>query len=325
MPSLEGLRLATEFHARVWGGRRLRVDVSPIGEAWIVHEQNRVADGPEAGRSLAEVAAAHGPDLLGRRVVRQSGPRFPLLIKLLDTADWLSLQVHPNDEQARQLEGPAQLGKTEAWHILEAEPGARVICGLHPGIEREALAEAIRTGTILDLVQYLPARAGDTIFMPAGTIHALGPGLLLYEIQQTSDLTYRVFDWNRPQTAGRALHIQQSLTVADPRAGGRVAPPPTVGDGAGVTLTACPYFTLDLIAAHERTVRLDTLGESFHALTVIEGEASVAGDHWRRRLARLETVVVPAACGAYTIRPHGASRILKASVEEASVGHADNE
>jgi mannose-6-phosphate isomerase len=313
LPSLGPLRLAPELHPRVWGGQRLRAGEPPIGEAWIVHEQNRVLDGPAAGRSLAEVAAAYGPDMLGRRVVQQTGRRFPLLIKLLDTADWLSLQVHPNDEQAAALEGPGQVGKTEAWHFLEAAPDARVICGLRPGVGRAALAAAIQDGTILDLVAYVPVRAGDTLFMPAGTIHALGPGLLLYEVQQASDITYRVFDWNRPQTAGRTLHIEQSLAVADPQASSRVTPAPAAGDDASATLATCEYFTLERISALSRAVQLDTLGESFHALTVVEGEARVEGDGWSVILARLETAVIPAACRAYAIQPRGPARILKAS------------
>jgi mannose-6-phosphate isomerase len=297
----------------VWGGQRLRAGDPPIGEAWIVHEQNRALDGPAAGRSLGEVAAAYGPDMLGRQVVQQTGLRFPLLIKLLDTADWLSLQVHPNDEQAAALEGSGHVGKTEAWHFLEAAPDAQVICGLRPGVGREALAAAIQDGTILDLAERVPVRAGDTIFMPAGTVHALGPGLLLYEVQQASDITYRVFDWNRPQTAGRALHIEQSLAVADPQASARVSPAPATGDDASITLAVCEYFALELITARSRAIQLDTLGESFHALTVVEGEARLEGDGWDVVLARLETAVIPAACRAYAIEPRGPARILKAS------------
>ena len=311
--SLGPLRLAPELHPRVWGGQRLRAGKPTIGEAWVVHEHNRVLDGPAAGRTLAEVAAAAGPAVLGQRVVRQTGSRFPLLIKLLDTADWLSLQVHPNDEQAAALEGPGAVGKTEAWHFLEAALEAQVICGLRPGVGRAALAAAIRDGTILDLAAHVPVRAGETIFMPAGTVHALGPGLLLYEVQQASDITYRVYDWNRPQTAGRALHIEQSLAVADPRASAHVVPAPAASDDATAMLATCAYFTLELIVARSRAVQFDTLGESFHALTVVEGEARVAGDGWDVVLARLETVVIPAACHAYTIEPRGSTRILKAS------------
>ncbi len=127
---------------------------------------------------------------MGANTVAHTGTRFPLLIKILDCAQWLSLQVHPDDEAAERLEGPGYFGKTEAWHVLDAAPGAQLIAGMRPDTTAEALAAAIRDGTILDFVQYQDVRAGDTVFMPARTIHTLGPGLLIYEVQQTSDLTY---------------------------------------------------------------------------------------------------------------------------------------
>ena len=132
-----------------------------------------------------------------------------------------------------RLEGPGYFGKTEAWHVLDAAPGAQLIAGMRPGTTAAALAAAIRDGTILDCVQYQAVRAGDTVFMPARTIHALGPGLLIYEVQQTSDLTYRVFDWNRPATPGRALHIEKSLAVADPSAAAPARPAPRSRPGSG--------------------------------------------------------------------------------------------
>jgi len=318
MTSPPFLRLLPEYRARVWGGQRLRPGPESVGEAWIVYEQNRIAEGPYAGLTLAEAAAQAGEALLGRRAVQQTGSRFPLLIKLLDCADWLSLQVHPDDEQARRLEGPGHFGKTEAWHILDAEPGAKVIAGLRPGATSEALAQALQNGTILDWVQYLPVQAGDTVFVRAGTIHALGPGLLLYEVQQTSDITYRVFDWNRPQTAGRELHIDQSLAVSDPQAAGQALPRPALDDGGCETLVTCPYFTLELMRGQTRAISLDTRGETFHALTVIEGRAHVAGEGWHQTLDRFESLVVMAACGAYRVEPQGTFQALKASVESTS-------
>lgn len=309
------LRLVPHYAERVWGGQRLKPDEPPVGEAWIVWEENRVSSGPDAGRTLADLAAERGAALLGRRAVERTGTRFPLLIKLLDTADWLSLQVHPRDEQAVRLEGPGHFGKTEAWHILEADAGAELICGLRPGTPEEVVAQAIRDGTILDQARYLPATAGDTIFVAAGTIHALGPGLLLYEVQQTSDITYRVFDWNRPRAAGRALHLDKSVAVTDPLAVPAASPRPELDDGAVAVVTRCPYFTLALMAGRERGVESDPAGETFHAITVVEGSARVAGDGWSELLHRFESVVVPAAAGTYRVEPVGEFLALRASVE----------
>ncbi len=155
---------------------------------------------------------------------------------------------------------------------------------------------------------------GDTVFMPARTIHALGPGLLIYEVQQTSDITYRVFDWNRPASPGRPLHIEKSLAVADPSASAPARPAPNLADGERAELAACPYFTLELIVGGERPIAGDTAGQTFHALTVIEGAAEVVARGGALRLNRFDSAVIPAACGAYEIRPVDGCRVLKASV-----------
>ncbi len=263
-----------------------------------------------AGKTLAELAAQHGAALLGDRVVRRTGTRFPLLVKLLDCAQWLSLQVHPNDAQAVELEGAGQNGKTEAWHILQAEAGAQIIAGMRAGVSAERLAEVVRGGSILDEVQFLPVSAGDTVFMPAGTIHALGPGLLVYEVQQVSDITYRVFDWDRPLTAGRVLHIEKSLAVTNPAAVGQVTRAQAGLERQG--LAQCDYFRLELLDV-QAELELTTGGESFHALTVIEGEGEVVTPGGACRLRRYETALVPAACQNYRVRPEGRARVLVAS------------
>jgi mannose-6-phosphate isomerase len=311
---LDALRLEPQYHQRVWGGAHLKAATPPIGEAWLVYEQNTVASGPHAGSTLAELARYHGEALLGSRAVALAGERFPLLIKLLDTADWLSLQVHPNDEQAQHLEGTEHMGKTEAWHIVQADRDARLIAGLRPGTTSEELAAAITSGAVLDVVQYERVKAGDTIFIRAGTIHALGPGLLLYEVQQTSDITYRVYDWDRPQSAGRALHIDKSLAVADAAAVGDRRPAPVFRDGEMTTLVSCPQFKLEL-SGGTTSVQAHTQGLSFHAITVIEGTARIEGPTTSTTLNRFETAIVPASWGAYQIVPDGRFRALTSSIE----------
>jgi mannose-6-phosphate isomerase len=282
----------------------------------VVYEHNKVLAGPFAGRSLSELAAEFGLDLLGSLPFSRTGGRFPLLIKLLDCADWLSLQVHPDDQQAAEMEGAGQFGKTEAWHVLEAEPQARLIAGLKAGLSAGQLDDAIRGGTILEHARTLEVQAGDTIFMPPGTIHALGPGLLIYEVQETSDLTYRVWDWGRPQTEKRRLHIEKSLAVARPDASAAVIPPPDVADGSQTSLVQCPYFTLELLAIHQMPIQADTKKESFHALTCIEGTSRMqSADGDDITLEKFRTALVPAGLGRYTIHPLGKARLLKSSVE----------
>jgi mannose-6-phosphate isomerase len=286
------LRLEPSHHERVWGGRRFSTHDRTIGEVWVVWHENRVADGPFGGRTLAELTAELGARLVGRRT-----DRFPLLVKLLDTSEWLSVQVHPDDDQARRLEGDGQVGKTEAWHVLDAAPGARVIPGLRPGADRGALTAALRAGSLLELVDYCPAAPGDTFFIRAGTVHALGPDLLMYEVQQSSDLTYRVWDWDRPAAANRPLHVEQTLAVADPAA--RALHRPLEG-AARQELCVSPYFALERIAG-EGNFGLDTGGRTFHAVTLVEGVATVAVGDERTCLRPLETVLVPAERGAYRL------------------------
>jgi mannose-6-phosphate isomerase len=306
--------LASEYRDYVWGGSRLRPEIVPTAEAWIVFADNRVSSGPYAGRTLSELAETFGADLLGTRAVAQTGNRFPVLVKILDCAQWLSLQVHPNDEQAVKLEGEGFFGKTEAWHVLENEPNAKLIAGMRPNITAETLAASIKSGTILDTVQSIEVKAGDTLFMSPGTIHALGPGLLIYEIQQTSDLTYRVYDWGRPQTETRKLHIDKALVVSNPNATASVLSAPQMNDGEIKTLTQCQYFMLETISVEKKTAMLDTQGESFHALTVIEGQSQIRAGDEIFILNKFETLLIPAICGAYQISPIEKSRLLKASV-----------
>jgi mannose-6-phosphate isomerase len=311
------LKLTPAYRDYVWGGDRLRPGQSPTAEAWVVWEGDVIEAGPLAGKTLADVATEFGEALLGLKTMSRTGARFPLLIKLLDCAQWLSLQVHPDDRLAAELEGEGQFGKTEAWHILEAEADAQLIAGLKPGTTPERLAESIRKGTVIDHVQYVDVKKGETVFMPAGTLHALGPGLLVYEVQQTSDWTYRVYDWGRPATEKRPLHIEKSIrairaTRADLTA--PMIPPQKTGDGTRHVLVESEYFTLELLSARSNTIELDTAGESFHAITIIEGRALLKADDDRVELDKFQTVVVPAQARRYQFQPLGECRALKAGV-----------
>jgi mannose-6-phosphate isomerase len=312
-PIHQPILLSPQYRNYVWGGNRLKPGESPVAEAWVVYEKDEVARGPLAGRTLADLSAHYGASLLGQRVVKTSGLRFPLLIKLLDCAQWLSLQVHPNDEQAKKLEGPGFFGKTEAWHFIEVEPGAEILCGLRPGTTAEDLVKAIRDGSVGDKMQRLVVQAGESIFIPAGTIHALGPGLLLFEIQQSSDTTYRVFDWNRPATKERPLHIEKSLAAANPNASSQLLPLPELADGSLKPLISCPYFRLEALAAQSNSIMVDRHGESFDTLTVVNGSIQIEGDGWKVPLNRFETTLIPASCGPYQVIPSGSYRALRAS------------
>ena len=208
-----------------------------------------------------------------------------------------------------------QFGKTEAWHILHAEEDAEILCGFQQGISPEKIQQSVRDGSILDFVQKLPMRTGDTIFIPAGTVHALGPGLLVYQVQQTSDITYRVFDWNRPASAGRKLHIEQSLAVMDMGAASSPIPAPAAQDGERKTLVKCPFFKLDFINTLGKPIQLNTRQASFHALTAITGEITLTSAEGTLHLAQYDTVLVPASLGEYLVTPRQKAKILISSIE----------
>jgi mannose-6-phosphate isomerase len=303
------LKLTPAYRDYVWGGERLRPGHYPTAESWVVWEGDVIESGPLSGKTLGEVAEQFGDALLGSRTAK----RFPLLIKLLDCAQWLSLQVHPNDRLAVELEGQGQFGKTEAWHILDAEPDAKLIAGLKPNTPPEQVAGSIRSGTIIDHVQYVHVKQGDTVYMPAGTLHALGPGLLVYEVQQTSDWTYRVYDWGRPATEKRPLHIDKSIRATRADFTAPIIPPPAAADGTRHVLLECEYFTLELLSARTNMIDLETKRKSFHAITVIEGKSLLKAGDESVELEKFQTAVVPAQAGSYRFQPLTDCRALKSS------------
>ena len=314
--TLYPLLLEPTLHVKVWGGRRLQTVMDkplptdePYGEAWELHDTARVVNGDLVGKTLADLLTEYGTDLIGDENDPSEG--FPLLAKLLDTEDWLSVQVHPNDEQARELEGDPR-GKTEAWIILAAEPDSQLVIGVKGGTSRDAVATAIRENRLEELLVYQNVKAGDVLFIAAGTIHAIGPGILLYEIQQSSDMTYRLYDWGRMGLDGkpRPLHIEKSLQVATVESLPEIVSTPD--DGRTVSnLVQSEYFSTDLHRFNDPSVKtvLDTLGQIFHILTCIEGEVQVVYGDRVVEMQKGRTVLIPACLGQYELR--GVGRLLK--------------
>ncbi len=211
------------FKERVWGGRKLAEIYHkplppgvPIGESWEISDRpgdvSVIANGPLAGQDLHWLVERHAPELLG--ATQRAHGRFPLLIKILDAQEKLSLQVHPPPAKAAELGGES---KTEMWYIADAAPGAEIFVGLKRGVTRADFERKIQAGMVADCLHRLSVRPGDAMFLPSGRVHAIGAGLVIFEIQQNSDTTYRVFDWNRVGLDGkpRALHLDQSLASID--------------------------------------------------------------------------------------------------------------
>ncbi|MCS6835560.1 MAG: class I mannose-6-phosphate isomerase [Anaerolineae bacterium] len=309
IPSLPPLKLSARLHTRVWGGRRLAdygkrlLSSEPYGESWEVHDSALIDGGPYDGRTLGDLLAVYGAALVGEGFNPAEG--FPLLVKLIDAQDWLSIQVHPDDEQARRLEGDPR-GKTEAWIILEATPGARLVIGVHPGTTPQALAAAIRQETLESLLVYAEARPDDVLYMPAGTIHAIGPGLMIYEVQQSSDITYRLYDWGRMGLDGqpRPLHIDKAIQVANLNSLPTLARFDAEEDALVVQ---GPYFcTRHWVLRDEHRTQY-TAGR-FQALTCLDGSLMLEGLGQAFSLARGDSALIPANLPEYTLS--GAGRLL---------------
>jgi mannose-6-phosphate isomerase len=309
---LSPLRLKPLLQRYLWGGRRLETllgktlgEGDDYAESWeaVDHQdgQSVVLNGPLAGLTLRELMVRHGVELLGKHAPL---PRFPLLFKFLDAQKTLSVQVHPNDAQASQ-QSPPDLGKTEAWVVLAADPGARIYAGLAPGTTREVLAAALDSGTCEKRLHVIEPQVGDCVFIPAGTVHALGAGLVIAEIQQASNTTFRLFDFNRVDKHGksRPLHIAESLAVTD-FARGPVSPQrPVFLSDQTERLVACDKFVLDRHTLHGF---LSLPSDSrFHLLAVIGGEVNLRCGDFAEPLTLGTTVLLPASRAAAVLEGGG--------------------
>ncbi|RRR70346.1 MAG: mannose-6-phosphate isomerase [Candidatus Viridilinea halotolerans] len=323
---LPPLRTMPRLVEPIWGGQRLAAWLnlaaprpSRLGESWLVYDANLVVGGPCAGRSLGALAMSYGAALVGTHTVARYGADFPLLAKFIDAADRLSIQVHPDDGYAHRLEAHTGFhGKTEAWYILDALPGASITHGLVQPATREAFAAAVADGSVEQLMAQVPVVPGDVIFVPAGTLHAINAGIMLFEIQQKSDLTYRVYDYGRRDARTgqlRELHLAQALEVSQftPSAQAKVTPA-ALGSGRD-ELVRCPYFALERWT-HGAPSELTTDPGSFEIWTVIAGAAEVHWDGGVYAMGRGDALVLPASLGRYRLVLEPEALLLRAYVPE---------
>ncbi|GGD48078.1 type I phosphomannose isomerase catalytic subunit [Paenibacillus nasutitermitis] len=304
------LQFKAEMKERIWGGRALEqfgleLPEGVIGEGWMIGDHpngtTKVMNGELVGLGLDNIREQYGREFFGTRGFSERNGRFPLLIKLLDCNDDLSIQVHPTDDYEGLPEG--ELGKTEMWYILEAKPGAKIIYGLKEGVDRAALAEAIEHGKVMDCLQEVPVQAGDAFYIPAGTVHALCAGVVVAEIQQNSDTTYRVFDYNRPGLDGqlRELHIEDSLNViAYEGAGATRMKTDQAQPNEWLQIARSPYFIVEkgLVRA---PWKLATTPESFVILVIAEGNGQISWNGGKQAVKAGECFLLPASLGNYEL------------------------
>jgi mannose-6-phosphate isomerase len=318
MAQLPPLLLERKLDSRIWGGETLGAWLglaeppAQLAESWQVYEHNRITAGLFAGRTLAEVTREFGAALVGVRSFERYGADFPLLAKFIDAADDLSVQVHPDDAYAHSVEAASGFhGKTEAWYILRAAPGANLIHGLAAPSDRQRFAAAVADGTLMRLLRRVPVAPGDAVFVPAGTVHAISGGIMLFEIQQKSDLTYRVYDYDRRDAQGnlRELHLEHALDVLDYGAAPPAKVVPQALDDMRTLLVACPYFAMERWELRAPCGRA-TSPDSFEILTAIDGGARLDWGDGSLDLRRGESVVLPAALGTYQLRPQPQATLL---------------
>lgn len=300
----------------IWGGYELaarygkRAAAPTIGETWELtvrdDEMSVIEDGACAGMTLGEYIKRSGGSAVGSK--NASDGRFPLLIKFIDAADRLSVQVHPDDAYAARVENG--VGKTEMWYVIDAAPGARLVMGLSEGKTPDDLrAEARSGGDVSDCLRYVPVSAGDCFFIPSGMVHAIGSGILIAEIQQNCDLTYRVWDYGRLGKDGkpRELHTEKACDVIRSFTDGEVEAErfgSLAGDGKNV-LAACRYFTVCLGADGDR---FDADGTSFNSVLCFDGDGTLEWSGGSVPVAAGESIFIPAGLGSYRIC--GGARVL---------------
>ena len=322
-------RLAPVFLPRIWGARNLSAlfperaqEPEPTGEAWLTGNECKFATGEFAGRTLGEVWPELPEEWTGTRL--RSLPRIPLLIKFIFPEEKLSVQVHPDDTYAEEHEAAAGgSGKTEMWYVVKAREGAELWVGLRPGVTLKSFRRAIADGNVEDCLERVTVQAGDAIFVPAGTAHTIGPGVVLCEIQQHSDITYRVFDYNRvgPDGKPRPLHIRQALNVMrfGEQSGGR-CDPVRISHGA-ITKTfyaACQYFAAERWDFSERVAAV-TSPEHFDLLIFLEGRGRIEFAGGAESFAPAEVWLFPAVLGPYRLAPESATTLLRAFVPDLQV------
>jgi mannose-6-phosphate isomerase len=323
MNELYPLKFNPIFKDKIWGGEKMRtkldMDFSPLpncGEAWILsgvkNNESVVSNGYLAGNNLNELVEVYMYDLVGEKIFNKYGNEFPILVKIIDANDWLSIQVHPDDELAKRRK--IGRGKTEMWYILDSEKDARIITGFNRKMDKSTYLHHLNNKSLKDIMNFEKAEKGDVFFMPAGRVHALGPGIFLAEIQQTSDTTYRIYDWDRVDAKGKSrdIHTELAMDAIDFNVYDDYKTIAETKQDKTVNLVNCPYFTTNLInlTGHSLEKEIDTI-DSFIIYLCVSGAAELIYPIGREALKAGEAALVPAMMEHVILNPMEASEILE--------------
>jgi mannose-6-phosphate isomerase len=324
-------RIEPTFSPRIWGAHSLaplfpeKTNVKEaIGEVWLTGKDCRVAAGPFAGKSLAEAWRTMPASWRGTHL--ENHREFPVLVKFIFPNDKLSIQVHPDDAYASKYEMSAGgRGKTEMWHILAAQPGAELLVGLKPGTSKSHFLDALQHGTVEDLLVRYSVAAGNTYFVPAGTQHAIGPGVIVCEVQEYSDLTYRVYDYGRVDAAGkpRELHIEKAMQVTNftGTQGGKVSPLALHSPDAGkYLLAACDFFATERWECH-KTTPVESDPSQFQLLVILQGSGKLYDSDFSLDFKAGNSWFLPASLPAILLQPAAPTSLLRIIVPDRTALH----
>ncbi len=322
MNTLYPLKFKPVFREKIWGGQTMKtalgIDIPsgmPVGEAWMLSgvqgSGTVVRNGFLEGNELNELLEIYMDELVGEKTFAKHKEEFPILIKFIDANDWLSVQVHPDDDLAakRGLKG----GKTEMWYVLGSDLGAELIAGFNRKINREFYLKNVKDKTLKNILNFEPVKSGDVFYMPAGRIHALGPGILLAEIQQTSDTTYRIYDWDRVDMQGksREMHETLALDALDFEIPASYRSNYTMEKNRSVNLVQCPYFQTNILDFNLPVLKDYSELDSFVVYICIEGSAEIVYAGGKERISMGEVVLLPAILDKIALAPQPDCRILE--------------
>jgi mannose-6-phosphate isomerase len=323
MSELYPLKFESVLKEKVWGGNALATRFnkqSPsgtdrIGESWeisaVAGDESVTSNGFLAGNNIEELIEVYMGDITGDSVYDKFGNEFPLLIKFIEAQEDLSIQVHPNNELARKRH--KAYGKTEMWYILECKEGSKIYTGFKEGVTKEIYEEAVKSGTLAEIMNVESVEPGDVFYTPAGRVHAIGAGIVLVEIQQTSDITYRLFDWNRKSTGKekRELHTDLALDAIDFTQAGGSKIIPVIELNKSVNLVNCEFFNTNLLTFDQPVEKDYFLNDSFVVYICIDGEFTILWEGNSEKVTKGETVLVPAMIKEVTLKPVNQAKALE--------------
>ncbi|ATA72477.1 Mannose-6-phosphate isomerase, class I [Capnocytophaga canis] len=300
---------------RLWGGTKLKtlfnkpIETDITGESWEVSavkgDISVVANGEFKDKSLQELIDLYPNELLGKHVYERFGTDFPILIKFIDAREDLSIQVHPNDDLAKKRHN--SFGKTEMWYVMQADPGAKLIVGFNKDVTKEEYQKHLTEGTLTDIMNYEEVSEGDTFFINTGKVHAIGGGIIIAEIQQTSDITYRVYDFNRKDKNGnlRELHTELALEAIDYQKKDDFKVSYSKSENTTNKMVDCPYFITHYLSLSEDFEKKIGAEDSFHIYMCVKGSGIVSDGKTELSINQGETVLFPAVCDTLQVKTSG--------------------